>query len=238
MKNELIKEAASPNVTVNIPNAFQNASMVNTTYDCKVKNGVYIFDIPFNRERAGRVERTIKMFDDAFEAYEHQMYPVDVSGFKNPDGRVGSNRFCTMSSHLATFFTQVITESNMLDIHNGQEFVQVSKYFRAMKYNRGGEHFPHYDSDFVLNDKMLTKMSLVCYGDNCDTGEIAFVKSGLDDGKTDWERQATKDEIFLKVDPCIGRIVVFDHSVCHTVLPYTENKQRRVLRGDLIFKSL
>ena len=127
----------------------------------------------------------------------------------------------------------------MLDLYNGEEFVQVSKYFRAMKYQNGGEHFPHYDSNFVLDDTLITKMSLVCYGDDCETGEIAFVRSFRDDQNTqDWDRQATDDEIFLKVKPKAGRIVVFDHRVCHTVLPYTEDKQRRVLRGDLIFSPL
>jgi hypothetical protein len=237
MEIDLIKEAPSPNVTLNIPDAFQNASFVSESYNCKVIDGVYIFDIPFNKERAKQVERINNMFDAAFEAYQHAMYPVDVTGFKNPNGRIGSQRFCTMSSHLAKFFTEVILKSNMLDFHDGFEFKQVSKYFRAMKYQNGGEHFPHYDSDFQINSRLKTKMSLVCYGDNCDTGKIAFVKSGLDDGKKDWDRQATKDEIFLTVEPCVGRIVVFDHSICHTVLPYTENKQRRVLRGDLIFVS-
>ena len=234
MAINLIKEAPSPNVTKNIPFAFDMPSGY-LDYTCEVNNGIYIFD-PHYQDDADVIQNA---FDNAFDLYRDKMYPVDVTGFKNPEGRIGSERFCTMSSSLAMFFTRVIINSNMLDLYNGEEFVQVSKYFRAMKYQNGGEHFPHYDSNFVLDDTLITKMSLVCYGDDCETGEIAFVRSFRDDQNTqDWDRQATDDEIFLKVKPKAGRIVVFDHRVCHTVLPYTEDKQRRVLRGDLIFSPL
>lgn len=236
MAINLIQEVPSPNVTTNIPYAFSRLDGMYGffKYTCEVEKGVYIFD-PVE-DYADVIKKT---FDDAFKLYEEKLYPVDVTGFKNPEGRIGSERFCTMSSSLAKFFTEVIKQSNMLDIYKGEEFVQVSKYFRAMKYTQGGEHFPHYDSNFVLNDKLITKMSLVCYGDDCETGEIAFVRSSRNDQNTqDWDRQATDDEIFLKVKPKAGRIVVFDHKLCHTVLPYTEDKQRRVLRGDLIFSTL
>lgn len=233
----LIEEKPSPNVTTNIPFAFDYIDLLNDSkrgkYICNLINGVYIFD-PYDNYDALAIKTS---FDEAFEFYSEKLYPVDVTGFKNVDGRIGSERFCTMSSSLANFFTKVIKSSNMLDIYNeDNKFIQVSKYFRAMKYKNGGEHYPHYDSDFKLNDQFITKMSLVCYGDNCDTGEIAFIKTNPDEETTqDWTCQADDSEIFLKVKPKIGRIVVFDHKVCHTVLPYTENKQRRVLRGDLIY---
>lgn len=246
---KLMGECPSPNVTVNLPWAFDellrvkfNPSLLRE-FSCTNNQGVYILDC--------RNEMMISLiataFDDAFAIHEGHMYPVGVSGFKNPEGRVGSTRFCTMSDTLARFFTTVVAGSNMLDIYpeGNAEFIQVSKYFRAMKYVGGGEHFPHYDSDFNVGSTGFstydTKMSLVAYGNDCESGEIAFIHPHASDGangeRRDWTRQATEDEIFLKVKPRVGRIVVFDHSICHTVMPFTDAGERRILRGDLIYHS-
>jgi hypothetical protein len=241
---EQIREVPSPNVTVNHPNAFypiNDHSLWGPKalgYSCRVVHGVYIFDT-LNQNVLSCVSQA---FDAAFRTYQNDMYPVGVSGFKNPEGRIGSNRFCTMSSILADFFTNIIFDSEMLDAHAEYgNFLKVSKYFRAMKYTSGGEHFPHYDSDFVVGRKreLLTRMSLVAYGNDCETGEIAFIRDGHDDGsRQDWERQANDSEIFLKIAPKVGRIVVFDHKICHTVLPYIDKEgERRILRGDLIFEK-
>lgn len=240
---ELINEKPSPNVTFNVPNAFRALyGMGAEAYSCTVHDSIYIFDPLYDNTR----ELVKRAFDMGFESYREHMYPVDVTGFKNPEGRIGSTRFCTMSSHLANFFTVVINDSQMLDMLPGQfgveEFVQVSKYFRAMRYESGGEHFPHYDSDFTLvstKNVFVTKMSLVAYGNDCETGEIAFVNDKKDALLQDWSRQAEESEIYLKIKPKVGRIVVFDHSLCHTVLPYTDAEgERRILRGDLIFNMV
>jgi hypothetical protein len=251
MTKELMRELPSPNVTVSIPWAFDALRRVESAphlmryITCTVDRGVYIFDCESEPMR----ELIATAFDEAFDAHAKYMYPVDVTGFKNPQGRVGSNRFCTMSDTLASFFTAIIANSNMLDLlpsNPNAEFEQVSKYFRAMKYTEGGEHFPHYDSDFHIGStgfsSIDTKMTLVAYGNDCETGEIAFIQPHANDGAggevRDWVRQATEDEIFLKVKPRVGRIAVFDHSLCHTVLPFTDaGGERRILRGDLIFQS-
>lgn len=247
---ELMGECPSPNVTVNLPWAFDELLRGGVSphllreFSCTNNQGVFIFDC---RNQAMK-DCIAKAFDDAFAIHEEHMYPVGVSGFKNPEGRIGSNRFCTMSDTLARFFTAVVAASNMLDVYPGDgngDFVQVSKYFRAMKYVGGGEHFPHYDSDFHVATTGFstydTKMTLVAYGNDCETGEIGFIHPHALDGANgecrDWTRQATEDEIFLKVKPRVGRIVVFDHSLCHTVLPFTDAGDRRILRGDLIYHS-
>jgi hypothetical protein len=105
-----------------------------------------------------------------------------------------------------------------------------------MRYSKGGEHFPHYDSDFH-GSNYVTKYSLVMYFNDCESGELAFV----DDPRrpvteSDWERQATGEEIYRKITPRAGRIVLFPHTLCHTVLPFRgEASFRRVVRGDLVF---
>ena len=243
-KFKLVPERHSPNVTVNIPHAFRGFQEIVTyeSYVCSVNQGVYVFDHIGTYEDKKRISDA---FYIAFSAYRYFMYPVNVTGLKDSGGEIGSNRFCTMSEILAEYCSTVIAGSSMLDIYPGdtediRPFLGVSRYFRAMDYLRGGEHFPHYDSDYMVRRAMFrameTKMSLVMYGDDCDSGEIAFVHHNPDFVNSDWNRQATDSEIFLRIAPEIGRIVVFDHSLCHTVLPYTdETGQRRILRGDLIF---
>lgn len=228
----LLSEVASPNVTHNIRDVF--ACMVEPVgYRCEFHNGVYVLDtedpmIHYAYDNA---------FSDAFAQYQRHLYPVNTSGLKDVSEGVGSHRFCCMNEHLARFFTKAVQQSGFLGIHAGiPKFVQVSQYMRVMKYTAGGQHFPHYDSDYAVDETMNTRMSLVAYGNNCHSGEIAFVHHD-GDYRDDWNRQANDEEIYLKIQPRVGRIVIFDHSLCHTVLPFTDSGERRIVRGDLIFKE-
>ena len=48
-------------------------------------------------------------------------------------------------------------------------------------------------------------------------------------------RSATDKEIYLKIKPNNMKLVLFPHTLCHGVLPFTED-ERNIIRGDLIFK--
>ncbi len=190
-----------------------------------------------------------------FEEYQSvgQLYPVTVTGLPKANGseRTGSVRFCSWDQRFAKSLTNIILQVGVpqliMDPINGLlQFQEVSKYFRFMRYDSGGEHFPHYDSDFEVSTgshmradlHYITKYSLVMYFNDCDSGEIAFVEhDGID--KSDWDRQPTPEEIFLKIKPKAGKILLFPHDVCHTVLPFTDpDKQRYIARGDLIFTKV
>jgi hypothetical protein len=190
---------------------------------------------------------------NAFHFYEEagHLYPVSVTGLKTIIDQVpGSMRFCAWDGTFADSLTAIINAAEVPELvqMDGElwQFEEVSKYFRFMRYEKGGEHFPHYDSDFevfqypgTLGAKTLyaTKYSLVMYFNDCETGEIAFIEHDGKD-KSDWARQATDYEIFLKIKPKAGKLVLFPHDVCHTVLPYTDDDERYIVRGDLIFTKV
>lgn len=183
---------------------------------------------------------------DCFEYYdrEGELYPVSVTGLKTvmESEKTGSVRFCGWDGTFAEDLTEIIKVVEAPELVDAgdflYEFQEVSKYFRFMRYSKGGQHFPHYDSDFVVKNGMTepyaTKYSLVMYFNDCDTGEIAFIDTD-EKTRTDWERQAYDSEIFLKIKPQAGKIVLFPHDVCHTVLPFTDDGERYIVRGDLIF---
>lgn len=168
------------------------------------------------------------------------LYEVDVTGIKSDYG-VGSERFCTMNKKLSEWLSKVIVGNSVVDFIPGHEIIGVSKYFRFMRYKSGGEHFPHYDSDFVhpFDPNKVTKYSLVMYFTDCDSGEFAFVKDNRKDhGNKDWQIQAKEDQIELKILPKALKILIFPHTLCHTVLPFTDkNKERIIVRGDIYFET-
>lgn len=188
--------------------------------------------------------------NNAFDIYKNHIYDVNVTGLKAEviPAAVGSQRFCTMDYGFAEFLTKVIKHRSVVDLikdenGNWMEMLNVSQYFRFMRYTSGGQHFPHYDSDFeYAHNGAITKYSLVAYFTKCHTGEIAFVNHAGNEFEgqvTDWNRQATNDEIYLKILPAPLKIVVFPHTLCHTVLPYTDKGSQRIIcRGDILYKKV
>lgn len=234
-------EMCSPNVSKIIPMSFLAFKTFPTNFEVIPHgNGIFEFNSPMNM----RVE-TKTIVDRAFVTYRDHIYNVNVTGLKtySENPVVGSTRFCTMNYHFASFLTSVIKNRCAVDViqegNDWYEMLNVSQYFRFMKYNAGGEHFPHYDSDFeYAYNGAVTKYSLVVYFTECHTGELAFVKDTRGE-TTDWDRQAKDDEIYLKILPAPLKIVVFPHTLCHTVLPYTDKGNERIIcRGDILYKRV
>ena len=167
---------------------------------------------------------------------------VSITGIKeNMNDGQGSTRYSTNSFHLAHYLTKVINSFNLnLCIYHkdlSYKFDKVSDYFRFMKYKNGGQHYPHYDSDFE-NRGLVTKYSLVMYFNDCDDGELVFCKDSRENHQnSDWNRQCTKDETLLEIKPEKGLIILFPHTLCHSVLPFT-GEERDIVRGDLEFKNI
>ena len=82
---------------------------------------------------------------------------------------------------------------------------------------------------------------MVVYFNDCQSGELAFIddKSKHRLHCTDWTRQAKDSEIWLKIRPSCMKIVLFPHTSCHTVLPFTDvNSVRYICRGDILFNEV
>lgn len=204
-----------------------------------------ILEITFTLNKSHRTSYYLKqLFNDYFNLFKkHDLIEdVSVTGISsNINLGAGSSRFSTMSPNLANLLTGILESSGLLPNLNSKgigKFIKVSEYFRFMKYTSGGQHFPHYDSDFELCDNFITKYSLVMYHEDCNSGELYFCNdSRIENNKdliTDWDRQATEDEIYLKIKPGPLKLVIFPHTLCHGVLPFKE-EERNIIRGDLIF---
>lgn len=186
-----------------------------------------------------------EIFNNVLRAFERfEVVSVGKTGLTDCE-EVGSVRFSTMSSHMANFLEKVISHIKPYL----KDYSHVSHYFRFMKYSEGGEHYPHYDSNYesLIDSNLYTGYSLVMYLNDCEDGEIVF----CDDPKiydvsphisqqraleADWDRQCTEDEIYVRFLPRAGRIILFPHSLCHSVLPFT-GEQKVMVRGDLYFKK-
>ena len=241
-------ELISPNVT-RIEKTDINVS---TEHTCVIyPNGV----IEITPQGENYSNTNLVKLRSLFKSYEEagHLYGVTVTGLKSETEKYGSHRFCTMDRALAEQITDVVNDLGILQqliiAKNKEEselhdFVGCSSYFRFMRYVSGGEHFPHYDSDFQFQNTkgFATRYTMVMYFTNNDTGAIAFVEDKRENhNNSDWDRQATDEEITLKILPQRGKIVLFPHDLPHTVLPYTytgeigTDKERIIARGDLVF---
>lgn len=239
----MLKEIKSPNVKKILPLQIAKHLRIFNPDDFMIEDhGQRIFEFNYvGRCNAKEIKQTIK---EDFSNHESRncIYNVDVTGIKSDKG-VGSQRFCTMNKALAEYLNEVIVGRAVVDRIPGYKVIGVSQYFRFMRYLSGGEHFPHYDSDFVLNPgnimETATKYSMVMYFTNCESGEFAFVNDPRKDHKnSDWERQATEEEIELKISPAALKILIFPHTLCHTVLPFTDECHERIIcRGDIYFQQ-
>ncbi len=251
--NKLMLEMLSPNVTKILPIDLSlfNLYHYNNFHITPHENGIFEFQL--QDYRLYTESKILEVMNEAFNVYKDHIYNVDVTGFKNNNeqpSKVGSTRFCTMHYGFAKWLTSIIKHSSTVDVirdtaGNWYEMVNVSQYFRFMRYQAGGEHFPHYDSDFEYKyNGAVTKYSVVVYFTRCKSGEIAFCNDNRNiyDGRkaqTDWDRQATNEEIYKKFLPEPLKIVAFPHTLCHTVLPFTdEGKTRIICRGDILFKKV
>lgn len=179
---------------------------------------------------------------------------VSITGIKeNMNDGQGSSRYSTNSPKLSEYLTNILNSFNLnirADFHRDYDSIinickysKVSDYFRFMKYTSGGQHYPHYDTDFIIDKNTITKYSLVMYFNDCEDGELVFCKdnrppktemSFIGTDTSDWNRQVKEEEILLKIKPKAGMIVLFPHTLCHAVLPFT-GRERNIVRGDLEF---
>lgn len=245
-----LNEGVSPNVKLILPRMYkdinQNLNIHNleNIYTKIHQNNIIEITIKeldnFNKEMA-------IVFQEYFSFFRGKncLEDVSITGVSsNLDLGAGSTRFSTISDNLACILDTIIIYSGALKaLNQSKSYFKVAEYFRFMKYSSGGQHYPHYDSDFIFKSdpQYITKYSLVVYHNICEDGELYFCndpRKYIDSNNltSDWDRQATEDEIYLKIKSDNLKIVIFPHTLCHGVLPFTGN-ERNIIRGDLIFRS-
>lgn len=188
---------------------------------------------------------------------------VSVQGNKDHlDSRVGSNRTTMWSPELADGFweilsnslgqnTLVATDETLTDWWQGDknrrvwEAVAVSPMLRFMRYDKGGQHYAHYDAGFIYpDDNYRSLKSIVIYLTTNKTGATRFVDDGQkgpiwDRNHDDWIKETDEEEILFRSYPEEGTILLFDHRMCHDVEQFMGDEEERIIiRGDIIYKSI
>jgi hypothetical protein len=193
----------------------------------------------------------------------HIEAPVSVQGRNDvPDDRVGSVRatgWCVdLSTKLWSMMAQHIDKSKNVDEftatdwwqgeHGGTgdwQTVGITPMLRFMRYEKGGQHYAHYDAGFIYkDDRYRTLMSFVLYlTTNTEGGATRFIEDGQGNipvserAHEDWIREVKPEEIRAANYPVKGDILFFDHRICHDVESYRGDGPRIIVRGDILFKS-
>lgn len=141
--------------------------------------------------------------------------------------------------------SRVDWQSDNPENFNVWNLIGVAPYFRYLQYNSGSEHLPHYDTTHKLKEDPLvrTLYSGIIYLTDNQTGATAFIDDEQhhlkyqDRDHSDWDRQATHDQIYEWSIPKRGNIVVFPHGVCHSVMPNYSGTSRQIIRFDIYYSA-
>ena len=199
---------------------------ISTTF---FRNSITVVDTTHNTLRSTLVDSV----RNEFEIYQKLGYLKDVGVTGLPDNKgKGSSRFSIHNNNLAVELDRIVNRTFAQE----KEYQSVSDYFRFMKYTKGGQHYPHYDTDFIYGDGYKTTHSLVMFFTNNESGNLYFCNEpiGSTNKTQDWNRHASHEEIYLSIKPKVGRIVIFPHTLAHGVSECEEDL-RIAVRGDLIY---
>jgi len=178
---------------------------------------------------------------------------VSVHGLKGVDCKRGSTRTTIWSEELAYELSlKLFTNSEYCTDEysrtdswqhtrkpkNKWSFYGFSPMLRFMKYEN--------DAAYIYPDtNYRTLKSVVIYLTTNKSGATRLISDNQDSIKqkdrnnSDWSVETNEDQIFKKVLPIRGNMLVFDHRICHDVekfIPQAENDVRMIIRGDLIYK--
>jgi hypothetical protein len=123
--------------------------------------------------------------------------------------------------------------------------VGFSPMLRFMRYDSGGQHYAHYDAGFIYpNDNYRTLQSVVIYlTTNTDGGATRFIEDNQmhlpvwERNHQDWTREVQPSEVLYSSQPQMGKMLIFDHRLCHDVEMYRGNDPRIIIRGDIVFQA-
>ncbi len=190
---------------------------------------------------------------------------VGVQGMKDKkDDRIGSIRTSIWSPETADQIWQKIKRyiPNVNGSHNtptdywqgySKSFLEsstleynpvaFSPLLRFMKYEKGGQHYAHYDAGYIYpNYHYRTLKSVVIYLTTNKGAATRFIKDNQDDiniwdrNHDDWARPVNEEEILGKSECIAGNILIFDHRMCHDVEHYLgDDGPRIIIRGDIVY---
>jgi hypothetical protein len=246
-----------PNLDL-LPGGFESDMAINLdppTYikSLKIQPGIYEFN---NALTCDDVDKLISVMNSSTN-----FSSVTIQGRKDIiDDRIGSVRTSIWSEQIANEIWKKIkgiipnrtfNEYSRTDWWQHEVKTSIwkpigfSPLLRFMKYKTNGQHYAHYDAGFIYPDPSIrTLMSVVIYlTTNEKGGSTRFINDKQNHiceynrNHNDWDRETRDDEVFYKVQPLKGKILLFDHRICHDVEKYL-GTERIIIRGDIIFKAI
>jgi hypothetical protein len=267
MKNLFLGE--KPNIQ-NLPGGFEYNDSISLShgdsmikYIHKLKNDyVYVFNDILSHASCD------KLIDLYYQSNNHQ--DVSVQGRKDiSTDQIGSNRTTLWAVNLAQDLTNLFEKINVFktifnkdgkftfnkfsstDIDLSGETVDykpfgVSPLLRLMKYQKGGQHYAHYDSGYIYNNSPYrTLFSIVLYlTTNTKGGATRVVYDGQEGTPThlrnhdDWLTPVIDESVLYSVPPVKGRVMIFPHRLCHDVEQYFGDEPRIIIRGDIVCEKV
>ena len=204
---------------------------------------------------------------DVFKSYGEGVY-VSVNGLKYEVNGIGSQRISGWSEHISRELSKLIipylgdlycnnytatdwfgTKDDIItNFHRNWKPIQISPLLRFMVYKNDSEHFSHFDAGYFYDDKIhRTLKSVVIYLTTNKIGSTRFIEDTQGNIKVwdrdfnDLNRRTNPEEILLESKPKKGKVLIFNHRVCHDVEQYiqSENEQERtIIRTDVIYKKI
>ena len=186
--------------------------------------------------------------------------PVGVNGMKkdfNPEtDAVGSWRATAYSPEFAlALWNRIrgyIGSPRIMDAKTPTDWdgtqvwraVGINPMLRFVRYQVGNLLIPHYDAPFVYHDGKRTLVSVILYLEGIarsggatrlirdPQSQLPVAERGLDD----WTRPAADEEVLLRIVPKMGSCLIFDHRILHDAEACSGDKQKTILRTDIIFE--
>lgn len=202
------------------------------------------------------VEAIIEHFEK-----DSQFYDVGVQGLPS-NTAVGSKRVTVYDEEFAKYLTPKLAshlEPMHMNTYDRVDWISenpdklnywvpigVSNVFRYMKYPPGSPgHYTHYDAPFKHPDNPLirTLKSGVVYltSNDCLT---RFIRDGQNDipfverDHSDWDRPTLDVEVYRTIGTNKGTAVLFDHQLAHDVSANLDEKERIIIRFDILYMAV
>ena len=186
--------------------------------------------------------------------------PVGDTGYADkPYDEVGSYRLSNFNPQFAALLFKHLQDNGMFtaprklsfasktdwDGHELWEPIGINPLFRYIRYDSRGKLVVHYDAPYIESEDVRSLVTMIMYLTTNSNGATRFVRdpqtfTPVDQMDfSDWDRNATPDEVALKINPRAGDAVFFDHRMLHDSEPLIEgDPEKIIIRSDVMFRKV
>lgn len=180
-------------------------------------------------------------------------YDGILKNYKEND-ETGSYRLSIYSEEIAKILWERIKHINLdinvdaienpdLGHHKNWKAIGINPLFRFIKYKKNNLLVNHYDSPYIFDNNTRTLKSMVIYLTTNTEGKTRFFNDeqlnknlserSYEDSKTCGNIKDLKFSIQPKENKC----VIFNHNLLHDSEPLTNDKEKIIIRTDIIYEK-